>query len=160
MLEIGGAKALEMPLIPILLHVGPNDLPQPLAKGLSRDLNDVDKYYAELKQRMAPATSSKPVSKRKASRARKPAADRSQAENRAMASARERRTFSVGDVVKIPEQPQPPFVTNRNQSVAWKDDMTTHAGKVATVTFVDDDRTVHLDVDPAKWWAMDWLEPA
>src|ERR1700761_3166199 len=54
LLEIGGAKALGKLLIPILLHVGPNELPQPLAKGLARDLNDVDRYFAEVEQRLNP----------------------------------------------------------------------------------------------------------
>lgn len=149
LMEIGGARALGMRLVPILLHVGANDLPQPISKSLARDLNDVEKYYDEVKKRVAgaPAPSS-PRSRRRAT-----------STSGARAASRRRRTFKVGDLVKIPEQPQPRFTTPSG-SVSWKPEMTAHAGKTATVTTVDTDRTVHLDVSPAWWWAMDWLEPA
>jgi len=148
LLEIGGARALGMRLVPILLHVGPNDLPSPLGKGLARDLNDIERYYDEVAKRLLGQAAPQPQQ-----------TPRSPATSQAEAASRRRRTFSVGDLVRIPDQPQPQFVTPGNQSVAWKDEMTTHAGKTATVTLVDDDRTVLLDVSPTWWWAMDWLEP-
>jgi TIR domain len=148
LLEIGGAKALGMRLIPILLHVGPNDLPAPLGKGLARDLNDIEKYYEEVTRRLHGRALPEA-----------PRPRRSAATSRAEAASRKRRTFGVGDLVRIPDQPQPAFITPATQRVAWKDGMTAHAGKTATVTFVDEDRTVRLDVSPSWWWAMDWLDP-
>jgi hypothetical protein len=45
-------------------------------------------------------------------------------------------------------------------AIRWTEDMTQHAGKTATVTVAHHhDRTVQLDIDKTKWWAMDWLEP-
>lgn len=146
LLEIGGAKALGKRLIPILLHVGPNDLPQPLAKGLARDLNDVEKYYEEVEQRRSGSTPSA-------------AGPRSSPSSRRESQSRRRRTFKVGDVVKIPDRRQPDFRTTKGLNVGWVDDMDIHAGKLATVEEVDDDRTVLLDVDDGEWWwAMDWLQ--
>jgi hypothetical protein len=55
LVEIGGARALKKRLVPIMLHIGPNDLPAPISKGLARDLNDIEKYYAEVKARIADA---------------------------------------------------------------------------------------------------------
>jgi hypothetical protein len=148
LLEVGGARALEKRLVPILLHVGPNDLPSVISKGLARDLNDVDKYYDEVRSRLAgtPVPEVRKIQSSAASTA-------------AVAASRERRTFKVGDVVRIPEQPQSQFVSPKGR-VSWKDEMTEFAGRTATVTLVDDDRTVRLDVSINWWWAMDWLEPA
>ncbi len=175
LVEIGGAKALHLRLIPILLHVGANDLPAPLAKGLARDLNDVDAYLAEAAERAktgANARGAAGARKGTQGRARTrkepaPSPTRSAAAGKAgkatakaKAASRRRRTFKVGDIVKIPEQPQEPFITDRTQSVNWTPDMTPHSGKTATVIRTDDDRTVVLDVMPQKWWAMDWLELA
>ena len=70
-----------------------------------------------------------------------------------------RRTFKVGDLVRIPNAPQPVFNTPDGTPVTWVPSMTAHVGKKAVVTVVDDDRTVRLDVHPDYWWAMDWLEP-
>lgn len=187
LVEIGGAKALNKRLIPILVHVGPNELPQPIAKGLARDLNDVEKYFDEVEQR---ARLSSPVlvaeldstddyegldlgyldlepmyaNPDSASDNLEPASEEAQAvalatEAEAKAAGRVRRTFKAGDIVKIPEQVQREFVTTSGIAIRWTDDMTVHAGKTAVVTRSDRDRTVLLDVDHLKWWAMDWLEP-
>jgi hypothetical protein len=51
MIEVGGAMALNKRLIPILLHVGPNELPDALGNGMARDINDIERYYAEVKAR-------------------------------------------------------------------------------------------------------------
>jgi hypothetical protein len=144
LLEIGGAKALDKRLVPILLHVGPNDLPAPLSKGLARDLNDVEKYYEEVKKRSA--GSIKPSTRPRTRKPKTAAAE---------AAATRRRTFNVGDLVRIPERPQPD-----SPVLNWAPEMTAHVGKTATVTVVDNDRTVKLDVSDRWWWAMDWLEAA
>jgi hypothetical protein len=168
MLEIGGAKALGKLLVPILVNVGPNELPPPIAKGLARDLNDVDAYFDEVRARieeLSSAPSGGTVAPRgalgdstKIDRAAQAKAE--QVSAKAEAESRRRRTFNVGDLVRIPDRPQEVYVTDRNQRVRWNDDMTQHVGKTATVVHVDDDRTAHLDVDQRNWWAMDWLEPA
>jgi hypothetical protein len=157
LLEVGGAKALGLRLIPILLHVGPNELPAPLGKGLARDLNEIDKYYEEVKQRIAGSDAAgPPVRARPRARAstRTPVRVRQRPQRQ-----RRQRRFKKGDKVRIPNQPQPDFLIE-DGVIDWAPGMTQHAGKAAIVTFADTDRTVHLDVDDGVfWWAMDWLEP-
>jgi len=159
LMEIGGAKALGKRLIPILLHVGPNDLPPPLGKGLARDINDVEKYFEEIKKRAAPETKRATGRKRvEPTQASQRGTARKTASATSAATARRRRTFKVGDLVKIPDQPQMPYAGPKG-NVSWKEGMDTHLGKTATVIEVDTDRTVKLDCDAGVWWwAMDWLE--
>lgn len=179
LIEIGGAKVLGMPLIPILLHVGANDLPQPLSGGLARDLNEVDLYIQEVRERItgdkelasrpsgarnAPKAGARTRSKGNLGPSRNSSMtgdelDRATDEAQAKADAEGRPTFKEGDVVRIPDQPQASFMTPWGLTVNWIDEMTPHSGKAATVTVAHSDRTVKLDVDESKWWAMDWLEP-
>ncbi|HEY1450767.1 MAG TPA: TIR domain-containing protein [Solirubrobacteraceae bacterium] len=175
LLEVGGAKALKKRLIPILIHVGPNDLPPPLAKGLARDLNEIERYFDEAQGRATAEASGGAPAPDEAiddelyddeiedfddSNLDAPTTDEMMAAERAEAEGRARRTFGVGDLVRIPEQPQEAFVSPWGMAIRWTDDMTRYAGRTATVTRADPDRTVRLDVDRVKWWAMDWLEPA
>jgi hypothetical protein len=149
LVEIGGGRALEKRLVPIMLQIGPNDLPAPISKGLARDLNEIEKYYEEVKARVAGTAQPAQTSVRTTT----------QATRRAVASARTRRTFKVGDVVRIPEQPQSNFNGTKGL-VRWKGEMDAFLGRTGTVTYADDDRTVILDTTGGWWWAMDWLEPA
>jgi hypothetical protein len=174
LLEVGGAKALKKRLVPILIHVGPNELPAPLAKGFARDLNEIDKYFDEVQARAlaSPASDAEPpadsyvafgpddlVDEFSDTNVDMPTDEEIRTAERAEAESRARRTFKVSDIVRIPERPQETFVSPLDMAIRWTDDMTQHAGKTATVTQVDPDRTVQLDVDRVKWWAMDWLEP-
>jgi hypothetical protein len=148
LLEIGGARVLGMRLVPILLHVGANDLPAPLSKGLARNLNEIEKYYEEVKRREEGDLV-------------EPPRPRVRRRSRGPTIARPRRDYAEGDLVRIPDRPRSPFVTDEDIPIEWLDEMDAFIGNVATVTVVDDDRTVKLDVDgEAWWWAMDWLEPA
>jgi len=52
LLEVGAARALRKPLMVILNGVLPNDVPWPLNRVLARDLNQVEKYYGEVRQRL------------------------------------------------------------------------------------------------------------
>lgn len=184
LLEVGGAKALKKRLIPILIHVGPNEPPPPLAKGLARDLNEIEQYLDEAEARAgadsagadsadsAPPASAFPddelgyeedydgyIVGPEASNVYSPTPDEIRAHKEAQAESRARRTFSPADLVRIPEQPQDTFITPYGTAIRWTDDMTQHSGKTAVVMRADPDRTVLLDVDRDKWWAMDWLEP-
>jgi TIR domain/Mind bomb SH3 repeat domain len=152
LLEIGGARALGKRLVPVLLHVGANELPAPLAKGLARDLNDIERYYEEIERRAAGEEVITPTELE--------VEGSGAATRRRRGQRRQRNSYKVGDRVKIPEEPQPDFTTNAGLTVGWEEGMTRYAGRVGTVVTVDDDRTVNLDVDDEEWWwAMDWLEP-
>lgn len=146
MLEIGGAKALKKRLVPILLHVGANELPSPLNKGLARDLNEIEKYYEEIEARHADNGDSeqKPVLPTRA-------AD-------APGKSAVRREFQIGDFVRLPIVPQDS--SSSDNDPGWNSEMNEHLGKIGRVVEVDEDRTVRTDIGPRWWWAMDWLEPA
>jgi RsiW-degrading membrane proteinase PrsW (M82 family) len=65
---------------------------------------------------------------------------------------------TVGDRVRIPAQPQPPFDAG-GYIVSWQPDMDSLEGRSATVTSVVSPGTVQLDVGrPAQEWALDWLD--
>jgi hypothetical protein len=154
MLEIGGAKALKKRLIPIMLHIGANDVPAPLSKDLARDLNDIDSYYNEAAER---ARAGEEVSEEAEERAEEEAS----AQKQERTIARPRRAYQTGDWVKIPEQPQPLYTMSDGGGISWNAEMTSHCGKIAMVTGRFGDEAVYLDVDDSGWvWAMDWLEPA
>ena len=143
MLEVGGAKALRKRLIPVLLHVGVNELPSPLNKGLARDLNDIEKYYEEVQAR---------------GRADDGGELPDLLEDDAVVGEAPRHDFKVGDVVRIPEAPPKKPVSGVDPG--WMPPMDDHLGKVGTVVVVDpSDRAVRIDSADSWWWAMDWLEP-
>lgn len=48
LLELGGALALEKKIIPILLYVGANEIPQAINLKLARDINTIQLYYNEV----------------------------------------------------------------------------------------------------------------
>jgi hypothetical protein len=147
LLEVGGAKALDKRVVPILHHVGPNDIPAPISTELARDINDIARYYDELERRRSGTQGSTQTA----------TVDDSPAP---AGSLRPTRAYSVNDVVKLPEQPQPTLHTSDGLLISWSNEMTAYAGKLATVNTVRNPEVVSLDIDGGKWWwAMAWLEP-
>jgi hypothetical protein len=137
LIEVGGAKALGKRLVPILLHVSPNDLPAPLTMYLARDLNDIDRYYDEVRARL------------------KGAAPRAAPPERKVRPRVVKRSFKMGDRVLIARR------GTKDVLPGWNDDMDHFVGKEATVTGESERDTVRLDVDDGQWyWDLDWLEPA
>lgn len=143
LIEIGGAKALGKRLVPILLHVPPNDVPSPLRDYLARDLNDVDKYYDELRARLKGGTP-KPSKPRRAARA--PVLPMS---------------FKKGERIRIARKP-----SEVGLFPGWNDEMNAFTGHLATVIGPGDtgprgERTLKIDVDGGRWhWLTDWLDHA
>jgi TIR domain-containing protein/SH3 domain-containing protein len=144
LIEIGGAKALGKRLVPILLNIGVNDMPAPISKHLVRDINEIEKYYEEVKNRHSTPVPPRP----------RPSAQRQRA-----IEARKRKTFSVGDIVRLPSAtPSPNFVDRPKYVITWNEKMDSYLGRVASVTEVDKDRSVRLDIDDGeRWWAFEWL---
>ena len=66
LIELGGAIALEKNIIPILLYVGVNEIPQIINLKLARDINDVSLYYQEVSNKLT--ENSNPASKKVATR--------------------------------------------------------------------------------------------
>jgi RsiW-degrading membrane proteinase PrsW (M82 family) len=64
----------------------------------------------------------------------------------------------VGDRVRIPAEPQPPFDAG-GYIVSWQPDMDPLCGRSARVSSLVSPGTVQLDVGrPAQEWAIDWLD--
>ena len=142
LIEIGGAKALGKRLVPILLHIGVNDMPSPIAKHLARDINEIEKYYEEVQNRLA---------------GHLPPPRRSIPRRTRVVPIPRMKSFKIGDTVRLPKS-RPRSVTRGDYTIAWTEDMDEYLGEEAMVTVVDDDRTVMLDIDgEASWWAFEWL---
>ena len=66
LIELGGAIALGKNIIPVLLFIGVNDIPDVISKFLARDLNEINKYYEEVKKKLqGKKETRKPLPKRK-----------------------------------------------------------------------------------------------
>ena len=141
LVEIGGAKALGKRLIPVLLHIGANEMPAPISKLLARDINEIDRYYEELKQRLAGEKIPE-----KQPKTRKPSATR-----------RRTQTFKVGDHVKIISSKEQAALAR--DDLGWIDEMDIYAGEEATITMIYKDmRAADLDIDEGEfYWAFEWL---
>ena len=144
LIEIGGAKALEKRLIPILFHLGANDIPSPISKNLARDINGIEKYYDELKTRINNGSVSTPP---------QPVARRSSAKTRTRTTP----NFSVGDKVKLPNR-RKQDADREKVVISWEEDMDSYLDHEATVTIVDNDKSLKIDIDGEEnWWAFEWL---
>ena len=142
LIEIGGAKALGKRLVPILLHIGVNDMPNPISKHLARDINEIEKYYEEVQNRLAGHI---------------PPPRRSTIRRPRVVPAPRVRSFKIGDTVRLPKT-RPRSVMREDISIDWTEDMDEYLGEETTVMAVDDDRTVLLDIDEGEnWWAFEWL---
>jgi hypothetical protein len=145
--EIAMAIALEKPFAPILLHVGTNDVPRLLAPYNARDINAIERYYAEL----AAGTRDAIVAK---------TTKRTQAAKKPRRQGTPRTRFAVGDSVKIVEAPQEDIYRPGKGMLNWaKGFMDVFAGRTAKITEVDRDGSAKLDVDDGVfWWAFEWLK--
>ncbi|HEX2097199.1 MAG TPA: toll/interleukin-1 receptor domain-containing protein [Solirubrobacterales bacterium] len=146
LVEIGGAKALNKRLIPILLHVGPNELPDVLGDGLARDINEIERYYDEVELRSREPAGARPDPR---------------LERHDERAARAPRTFPEGALVRLPREVPGSTYARDGTDIGWAPDMERYLGVVTEVISADEARgTVHVDADNgAWWWLMDWLDP-
>jgi hypothetical protein len=141
-IELGGAQILGKKIVPILFHVGANEIPSPINKYLARDINEIEKYYTEAKKR-----SKQKVAKK---------ATIPKAKKKVVASGK--RKLKKGDTVEIvnsrvlmdSEKARPP---------KWVPQMDKYSEQKATVTQVLKNKNlVKLDVDHEEFtWHQDWL---
>jgi hypothetical protein len=142
LVELGGAIALEKRIVPILLYVGANEVPQVINLKLARDINDIDKYYDELGGLPKP-----PKAAAASFKAKKPPRPPPV------------RPFSVGDTVLIARSTPKTIVRREGVNVRWVDEMDRYVGKSGKVTEVDRDGDCMLDVSEPTWiWAPEWLQ--
>ncbi|HEX6206240.1 MAG TPA: toll/interleukin-1 receptor domain-containing protein [Solirubrobacterales bacterium] len=151
LIEIGGAKALGKRLVPILHHVGPNELPAPLAGGLARDLNDIERYYQEVQTRSELSDAER----------EKSTEAEAEAEASSKSRAAEAPSISKGDRVKLPMREPSSTVARDGRDIGWNLYMADLLGAEATVLDIDEaSGVVHVDLDHGRWlWLLDWLTP-
>lgn len=145
-IEIGGAKALDKRIVPVLFHVAPNDVPQVITKHLARDINEIDRYYDELERReegLPPKKAPKPTQKQK--------------------HARTHDGFAVGDRVRILDVS---LLTQEDKDMMpkWRPVMDKYSGAETTITeipferFTDPSDQVKIAADNGDFmWATRWF---
>jgi hypothetical protein len=137
-MESGGAHVLKKRMIPILLHVAARELPLPIARYLGRDINEIEKYYEELKKRAMQATQP----------------DRSEELLQDPELTRNNREFKVGDRVRIIDTPPDDW----EELPVWDERMSQYLGYEATIIRKSTANYLSLDVDQAAWlWSPRWL---
>lgn len=143
--ELGGAKALGKHVVPILMHVGSNELPGPIASLLARDINDLDKYLVELKKTGSKQLRSRPRKERKP------------------APKSLRKTlgaFSIGDEVRIAtvEHLTP---EDKAKSPKWVSGMDKFSGIVTRIEAFSPGGSAYLEATGENYrWNLDWLTKA
>jgi hypothetical protein len=140
LIELGGALALKKRIVIALLYLGANDIPQPISRYLARDINDIERYYDEV---------------RKVLSGKKPKVTRKKRVRRA--TGKPSKPFARGDVVRIISTPQ----HKTTHLVGWDPDgnMDKFCGTLAKIVSVDEDvKAAKIDEDGGKWvWALEWL---
>lgn len=63
LIELGGAKALSKRIVPILLHVGSNEVPAAISQLLARDINEFEVVLTELSGKARPKLATRTSSK-------------------------------------------------------------------------------------------------
>jgi len=140
LIELGGAIALDKRIVPVLLYVGVNEVPTAINLKLARDINDIDKYYAEL--------GGLPTPPKAAATARKHASKPHSKQS----------AFSVGTKVQVARQYPRVIYRAEGAGVTWVEEMDQFLGQTGVVTAIDSDGDYELDVDEERYaWAKEWL---
>jgi len=142
-IEIGGAKALSKGVATILINLGANDVPAPLNDALVRDLNDIERYYGELKQRLEGGDKAK--QKRRVAK-------------KATERPKERKPLGVGSHVTIADHN---FLSEavKQQNPRWVSGMDRYSGNTTVINEVAEQGFYRLQIDGGNYlWHGDWLQ--
>jgi hypothetical protein len=142
LIELGGAIALEKTIIPILLYVGANEIPQIINLKLARDINEIELYYTEITQRIKTVPANKP---------------------HLLKSINTSKKYKKGQRIKIVSNRQPNIYRD-NLTIDWEDDMDAYLGQETTIRAPLFDETYALEIDKGARghgfiWADEWLVP-
>lgn len=134
------AESLKKNIIPILLCI--DEIPRIIDNRLARDINDIEEYYRELKDRLA-----NPVKY-----------TTSTLHNTQLTPDQ---LFHPGDAVKIIPIPPRTKSSDGGTGINWVDDMNSYLGKDAKALSVNKDESSYvLDIDQGKYcWKHEWLIP-
>lgn len=134
-IELGGAKALGKKVIPILFHLGANEIPPVISQLLARDINDFDTYLAELGVHQVPP---KPTRRR----AKLPKSVDG---------------IQIGDKVRI-VQVEHLTSEDKDRSPKWVSDMDKYSGVTTKVTGITKVGNLLLAVDNGVFkWSPAWV---
>jgi len=141
MMEVGAARTLGKRLVPVLINVSPNELPQPFNRHLARDLNQIERYYAEITERSRSTTELPPERLLLPPPTSQPHAP----------------PLTPGVQVRITAKPLEP-----NDFPVFSEDMRPYLGERATIRDYGWEEqgtpTFRLDIDDGVWlWADRWL---
>lgn len=145
LIELGGALALEKRIVPILLYVGANEVPQIINLKLSRDINDIDRYYKEVSDKITTTEKSPKV--------------KFDFEDMTPRPSR----LSVGDKVKIADKTPDDVVLKNFPTVDWEGPMDKYLSREGVISKVYDDfggglYILSIDEEEIKYiFAEEWL---
>jgi hypothetical protein len=145
LIELGGALALEKKIIPILLYVGANEIPQVINLKLARDINSINLYYDEAKQLLKGAKVQVALSK---------------------ASSNKDTAFKVGDKVRIVSK-KPENVMRNSAIIDWEPAMDYYLSQEMIINSVSENVELAYTLENAKLsgtnshyvFAEEWLIP-
>ena len=152
--ELGGAKALGKRVIPILMHVGANELPGPINNLLAREINDFDKYLSEIKT---------PTGKSRKVIGTAKAPDRTKVSERPKvpkSSSKHVGGFSVGEEVRVASVEH---LTEEDKAKfpRWVAAMDKYSGVVTTITGFSAAGHAFLEASGDRYrWNLGWLTKA
>jgi hypothetical protein len=121
LIELGGAIALEKKIVPILLYVGANEVPQIINLKLARDINDIDRYYQEINNQIN-NSSNKPKTKSKT----EPLIPR-------------KSRFSINEKVKIIDSKPEDLILDNFPVIDWEEPMNKYLCREGKIIKVYDD---------------------
>jgi hypothetical protein len=141
-MEIGGANALSKGVATILINLGANDVPKPLDQALVRDINEIERYYDELKQKAGGGN--KTPRRRVVS-------------GKATKKPKQKKALAAGSHVTIAD---PALLTQavKQQNPRWVSEMDRYAGKSTVINEVAEKGFYRLQIDAGNYlWHADWL---
>lgn len=137
LLELGGAMALNKKIIPILMYVGANEIPQAISLKLARDINDVEKYYDEIRKTPKKKIARKKIVKKKAS---------------------VKQQFKAGDKIKVISSEPTDAFRDSGLDIYWVEEMNSFLGQKGKIDRMDEPGIYMLDLDDNKFgWAAEWI---
>jgi hypothetical protein len=150
-IELGGAKALGKHIVPVLFHVAGNEIPHVISQLLARDINEIDKYFAELRK-LQKLTETAPE-KVAAEEAKVEAAGKLGLKS----SKKQFHGLKVGDKVRV-VQVEHLTDEEKTKSPKWTKTMDKYSGIITTIIAFSPGGNAYLDVTGDEYrWHKDWL---
>src|ERR1043165_2434176 len=141
LVELGGALALDKKIIPILLYVGANEMPKVINLKLARDINAIQAYYDEIKEKISGKKTKVVVQKKNI-----------------------KSSFKKGDKVSVVSS-RPPDVMRNESLIDWEPEMDKFLGKKAIIEQKSSVEGAYLLDIGVKYgrnyyiFAEEWLKP-